>query len=160
MKEYSIHPTSDVQTKIIGPRTKIWQFCIVLSSAQIGEDCNICAHCFIENDVIIGDRVTIKNGVSLFDSLRIGDGVFIGPNVTFTNELYPTSLQGERRRPNPIYPVTTIMEGAAIGGGAVILPGITVGKNALVGAGAVVTSDIPDNAIAYGNPATVRRKKV
>ena len=158
MEKFTIHPTSDVQTSKIGAGTTVWQFCVILSGAEIGRDCNICANCFIENDVVVGNRVTIKNGVALFDSLRIGDEVFIGPNVTFTNEVYPTSLRGIQRPP-PSYPVTTVMPGAAIGGGAVILPGVYIGEGALIGAGAVVTSDIPANSIAYGTPARVQRQK-
>ena len=90
IKNY-IHPLSDVQSHNIGFRTNIWQFVVVLSGAKIGDDCNICSHCFIENDVVIGDRVTIKNGVQLWDGVRIGNDVFIGPNVTFTNDRYPKS---------------------------------------------------------------------
>ncbi len=85
------HRLADVQSKNIDNNTKIWQFTVVLPNAQIGQDCNICSHCFIENDVIIGDRVTIKNGVQLWDGIRIEDDVFIGPNVTFTNDKFPKS---------------------------------------------------------------------
>jgi UDP-3-O-[3-hydroxymyristoyl] glucosamine N-acyltransferase len=84
-----IHPMSDVQSENIGSGTSIWQFCVLLPRAKIGDECNICAHCFIENDVIVGDRVTIKCGVHLWDGLRVEDDVFIGPNVTFTNDLHP-----------------------------------------------------------------------
>ena len=82
-----IHSLSDVQSTSIGEGTAIWQFCVVLSGAEIGRDCNICSHCFIEGDVIIGDRVTVKNGVRIFDATYIEDDVFIGPNVTFTNDV-------------------------------------------------------------------------
>ena len=151
-KNYFIHPLSDVQSQHIGNGTKIWQYCVVLPQAKIGENCNICSHCFIENDVIIGHQVTVKNGVSLFDGITLEDNVFIGPNVTFTNDKTPRSK---------IYPATfpkTIIKArASIGGGAVILPGITIGEGAMIGAGAVVTKDIPAFAVAYGNPAKVQR---
>lgn len=147
-----INPFSDVQSHKIGHKSRIWQFTIVLPNAVIGVDCNICSHVLIENDVIIGDRVTVKSGVQLWDGLRIEDDVFIGPNVTFTNDPFPRSKQ---------YPVsfaeTTVKAGASIGGGATILPGLTIGRGSMVGAGAVVTKSVPDNAVVVGNPARIVR---
>ena len=81
-----IHPNSDVQSTQIGARTRIWQFCVILPGANIGEDCNICSHCFVENDVVIGDRVTVKCGVQLWNGIVLENDVFVGPNVTFTND--------------------------------------------------------------------------
>lgn len=145
-----IHPLADVQTENIGDGTRIWQFVVVLPEARIGRDCNICAQVFIENDVIVGDRVTIKNGVQLWDGLRIGDEVHLGPNATFTNDKFPRS----KAYPNK-YPVTTVGKCASIGGGAVILPGLLIGELAMVGAGAVVTHNVPPRAIVVGNPAHI-----
>ena len=145
-----IHTLADVQSNKISSNTQIWQFVVILKGAQIGQDCNICSHCFIENDVVIGDRVTVKNGVQLWDGIRIEDDVFIGPNVTFTNDKFPRSK---------VYPDEfmniTVHTGASVGGGAVILPGISIGEYAMVGAGAVVTHNIPPRAIVVGNPARV-----
>nr|WP_086228383.1 acyltransferase [Campylobacter sp. P0109] len=136
-----IHKLSEVQSQNIGNNTNIWQFCVVLSRAVIGDNCNICSHCFIENDVIIGNNVTIKCGVQIWDGITIEDNVFIGPNVTFCNDLYPGSKQ---------YPTefakTIIKKGASIGAGAVILPGIIIGENSIIGAGSVITKDVPPNA--------------
>ena len=146
----SIHPLADAQSNRIGAGSRIWQFVVILPEAVIGADCNICSHCFIENDVVIGDRVTIKSGVQVWDGLRIGDDAFIGPNVTFTNDLFPRS----KRHPESFLE-TRIGTGASIGGGAVLLPGISVGRNAMVGAGAVVTRSVPPNAIVVGNPARI-----
>ena len=151
-----IHPLSDVQSSDIGENTSIWQYCVVLAGAKIGSKCNICSHCFIENDVVIGDRVTIKNGVYVFDSIYIADDVFIGPNVTFTNDIYPKSKRGAERISSS-YPKTIIGKGASIGGGATILPGITIGEGALIGAGALVTKDVNPNAVVYGNGAEEKR---
>lgn len=148
----SIHPSSDVQTDQIGKGTRIWQYCVVLAGAKIGSECNICSHCFIENDVIIGNRVTVKSGVQLWDGLRIEDDVFIGPNVTFTNDSFPRS----KHYPDS-FPRTIVRSGASIGGGATILPGISIGRSAMVGAGAVVTKSVPDNAVVVGNPARIVR---
>ena len=147
-----IHPLSDVQSRNIGAGTRVWQFCVILEGAQIGEDCNICAHCFIENDVIIGNRVTIKNGVYLWNGLRVEDDVFIGSNATFTNDRFPRSKQYPEKFLN-----TVIKKGASIGANASILPGITVGENAMIGMGAVVTRDVPANVLVAGNPARVVR---
>ena len=145
-----IHPSADVQSSAIGAGTNIWQYVVVLPQAKIGQDCNICAQVFIENDVVVGDRVTIKSGVQLWDGLRIEDGVFIGPNVTFTNDKFPRSKAHPEK-----FPVTTVGKGASIGGGAVILPGLNIGRYAMIGAGAVVTRSVPANAIVVGNPARI-----
>lgn len=146
-----IHPLADVQTKNIGIDTRIWQYSVILSKAKIGKNCNICAHTLIENDVVLGNNVTVKSGVFIWDGITVQDNVFIGPNVTFTNDKHPRSKQ---------YPEeflrTIIEEGASIGANATILPGIKIGKNALVGAGAVVTKDVPESAIVIGNPAFIK----
>ena len=150
MNDVFIHPMSDVKSEHIGNRTRIWQFCVVLGGAVIGEDCNICAQCLIENDVIIGNRVTVKSGVQLWDGLRIGNDVFIGPNASFTNDRFPRSRQKPEK-----FLETTIHNSASIGAGAVILPGITIGSKAMVAAGAVVTRSVPPNAVVVGNPAKI-----
>ena len=146
----NIHKLSEVKSSNIGKDTNIWQYCVVLPGAIIGDSCNICAHCFIENDVSIGNNVTIKNGVQVWDGSLIEDNVFIGPNVTFSNHKKPRSK---------IYPPKFIgphvKKGASIGANATILPGIVVGEFAMVGAGAVVTADVPDYAVVVGNPASV-----
>lgn len=143
-----IHPLSDVQTKSIGQGTRIWQFVVVLPGATIGRDCNICAHVLIEGDVVIGDRVTVKSGVQLWDGVRLEDDVFVGPNATFTNDLRPRS----RQRPEK-FPITRVCRGASIGANATLLPGVTIGEGALVGAGSVVVRDVPPGVTVVGNPA-------
>lgn len=147
-----IHALADVQSAHIGPNTRIWQFVVILKKAKIGADCNICSRVLIENDVIIGDRVTVKSGVQLWDGLRIENDVFIGPNATFTNDPFPRSKQYPKK-----FDVTTVKTGASIGGGATILPGITIGRFAMVGAGSVVTKSVPDGAVVVGNPARIVR---
>lgn len=148
---YFIHEQAIVDTKDIGPDTKIWAFAHVLKGAKIGSNCNINDHTFIENDVTMGNNVTVKSGVYLWDGLRIGHHVFIGPNVTFTNDLNPRS----KRYPEQF--IKTYMDDfASIGANATILPGVEIGKYAMIGAGSVVTKDIPSYTLWYGNPATFR----
>ena len=143
-----IHPTADVQSQNIGSGTNIWQFCVVLRGASIGADCNLCAHVLVENDVVVGDRVTIKSGVQLWDGVTVEDDVFIGPNVTFTNDLVPRS----KHYPES-FARTVIHKGASIGANATIVAGHSIGAHALIGAGSVVTKNIPPNTVWYGNPA-------
>lgn len=144
----SIHSLSDVQTNRVGSGTRIWQYCVILPGATVGRDCNICSHVFIENDVVIGDRVTIKSGVQLWDGARIGDDVFIGPNVSFVNDKYPRSRNRDFQQLS-----VQIARHASIGAGATLLGGVTVGERATVGAGSVVVRDVPAGAVVYGNPA-------
>lgn len=145
-----IHGLADVQSTGIGADTRIWQFVVVLAGAKIGRNSNICSHCLIENDVVIGDRVTVKSGVQLWDGLRVGDDVFIGPNASFANDKFPRSKKTPER-----FLQTVLEAGASIGAGATILPGITIGSNAMVAAGAVITRSVPPNAVVEGNPAKI-----
>ncbi len=143
-----IHKLADVQSLNIGKDTNIWQFCVVLKDAKIGDKCNINANVFIENDVIIGDNVTIKSGVQVWDGIALEDNVFIGPNVTFTNDFLPRSKQYPQQ-----FLKTIIKKGASIGANSTIVGGITVGEYAMIGAGSVVTKDVMNNELWYGNPA-------
>jgi acetyltransferase-like isoleucine patch superfamily enzyme len=145
-----IHETAICDSKQVGQRTNIWAFSHVLSGAVIGEECNICDHVFIENDVIVGNRVTIKSGVQLWDGVRLADDVFVGPNATFTNDKTPRSKQ----RPANFL-ITRVEQGASIGANATLLPGLTIGRLAVIGAGAVVTNNVPPYAIVVGNPARI-----
>ncbi|MDF1637588.1 MAG: acyltransferase [Alcanivorax jadensis] len=148
----NIHPASDVAACQIGEGTKVWQFVVILKGASIGRDCNICAHTLIEGDVVVGDRVTVKSGVQLWDGSRIEDDVFLGPNATFTNDAYPRSKQHDVE-----FSGITVKKGASVGANATLLPGVTIGEGAMVGAGSVVTKDVPANAVVVGNPAIVIR---
>lgn len=145
-----VHPLGVCESPHVGPGTRIWAFAHVLPGARLGGDCNVCDHVFIENDVIVGDRVTIKCGVQLWDGLRVEDDVFIGPNVTFTNDPFPRSKKQPAR-----FAQTTVCRGASIGANATILPDLRIGQHAMVGAGAVVTRSVPPNAIVVGNPARI-----
>lgn len=148
-----IHPLSDVQSSQIGVGTRVWQYVVILPGAVIGQDSNICSHCLIENDVKVGDRVTLKSGVQLWDGICLEDDVFIGPNVTFTNDPFPRSKQYPDH-----FPRTVVKRGASIGANATILPGVTIGEGAMVGAGSVVTRDVPPRTLVVGNPARVQKE--
>lgn len=145
-----VHPNALCESTDIGEGTRIWAFAHVLPGARVGRDCNICDGVFIENDVVVGDRVTVKCGVQLWDGVRLHDDVFVGPNATFTNDPFPRS----RQHPEA-FAETLVESGASIGANATILPGLTIGSGAMVGAGAVVTRSVPPNAIVAGNPARI-----
>lgn len=144
-----IHPLSDVQSASIGDGTRVWQFVVVLPRARIGANCNINAHVFIENDVSVGDNVTVKCGVQLWDGITLEDDVFVGPNVTFTNDRYPRS-----KRPAGPLDRTMVRSGASIGANATVRGGVIIGRNAMIGAASLVTCDVPDGELWYGSPAT------
>lgn len=144
------HPNALVESATIGRGTRIWAFAHILDGASIGEDCNICDHVFIEDKAVVGNRVTIKCGVQVWNGVRLEDDVFVGPNATFTNDRFPRSRQWLDQHPE-----TIVRQGASIGANATLLPGITVGREAMIGAGAVVTHDVPALGIAVGNPARI-----
>jgi acetyltransferase-like isoleucine patch superfamily enzyme/dTDP-4-dehydrorhamnose 3,5-epimerase-like enzyme len=147
---YFVHPQGICESDNVGEDTRIWAFTHVLAGAVIGAQCNLCDQVFVENDVVVGDRVTVKCGVQLWDGLRVGNDVFIGPNATFTNDKFPRSKQHQA---TPLR--TTIGDGASIGANATILPGLVIGSCAMVGSGSVVTRDVPPKAIVMGNPARI-----
>ena len=149
-KSFFAHPSAIVESSRIGRNTRVWAFAHILPDASIGEDCNICDHTFIENDVIVGNRVTIKCGVQLWDGITLEDDVFVGPNATFTNDPFPRSKQYPEA-----FTRTVIRKGASIGANATILPGLTIGQHSMLGAGTVVTKDVPPFAIVVGNPARI-----
>jgi UDP-2-acetamido-3-amino-2,3-dideoxy-glucuronate N-acetyltransferase len=146
-----IHPLADVKATYVGAGTKIWQFCVVFSGARIGRDCNVNAHCLIESDVVVGDRVTVKSGVQLWNGLHLEDDVFIGPNVTFTNDKYPRS-----KKPPISFTATLIRRGASIGASATVLCGVEIGEGAMIGAGSVLTKSVPAGELWFGSPARRR----
>jgi UDP-2-acetamido-3-amino-2,3-dideoxy-glucuronate N-acetyltransferase len=148
--DYFVHAQGICESSSVGKNTRVWAFSHVLPGAILGSECNICDHVFIENDVILGNRVTVKCGVQLWDGITLEDDVFIGPNATFTNDPFPRSKQYPEQ-----FPRTVICQGASIGANATILPGLTIGQHAMIGAGAVVTRSVPANAIVVGNPARI-----
>jgi acetyltransferase-like isoleucine patch superfamily enzyme len=160
MNDIFVHSTAIVETEQIGDSTRIWAYTHVMKGVSIGANCNIGEHCFIESGATVGSQVTIKNGNMLWDGVHLDDGVFLGPRVTFTNDLYPRSprLPQVRKRyadKGWLRP-TSVGQGASIGAGAVILAGITLGEFCMVGAGATVTRSVPPYGLVVGSPARLR----
>jgi len=160
MTDVFVHSTAIVETPQVGHGTRVWAYTHVMDGAVIGANCNIGEHCFIESGVIVGSHVTIKNGNMLWEGVHLEDGVFLGPRVTFTNDLYPRSprlAQARKRYTDKGWlKPTFIGQGASLGAGAVILPGITIGEFCMVGAGATVTRNVPPYGLVAGSPARVR----
>lgn len=150
MGEVFVHDRALCESENIGGGTRIWAFAHVLPGARIGRDCNICDGVFIEDSVIVGDRVTVKSGVQLWNGVVLEDDVFVGPNATFTNDPFPRSRKWIE------HPSTIVRATASIGANATILPGLEIGRGAMVGAGAVVTRQVPAHAIVTGNPARIK----
>ena len=159
MKNVYIHPTSIVETDNVGENTHIWGFTHVMRGARIGANCNVGEHCFLESGVTVGANVTIKNGNELWDGVTLEDGVFVGPRVFFTNDLYPRSPRlaqaAKRYRTRDWRLPTLVRYGASLGAGAIILPGLTIGEFCMIAAGAVVTRSVPAYALLVGSPARV-----
>ena len=150
--KYFRHETAIVESNYIGKGTKIWHFAHIRENSKIGENCNIGKSCYIDKDVEIGNNVKIQNFVSIYKGVKIEDDVFIGPSVTFTNDLYPRSFIWNEEK----IIKTLVKKGASIGANSTILCGIEIGEYALVGAGSVVTKDVPPFGLVYGNPAKLK----
>lgn len=151
-EDYNAHPTSTVEEDVdIGEGTNIWHYAHVREKAKIGKNCNLGKDVYVDTEVEIGDNVKIQNGVSVYKGVKVEDDVFLGPHMTFTNDLYPrASSDGWDIIP------TLVKNGASIGAHATIVSGVTIGEYSMVGAGSVVTKDVPDFALVYGNPAILK----
>ena len=145
-----VHQLALCESDDVGPRTRVWAFAHVLPGASIGADCNVCDHAFVEGGAVVGNSVTIKNNVLLWDRVTVEDEVFLGPNAVFTNDVRPRAGASKGRE---AWLPTLVRRGATIGANATVVCGVTVGRWAFVGAGAVVVADVPDHALVVGNPA-------
>lgn len=149
-----VHPAALCESDDIGAGTRIWAFAHVLPGAVIGRDCNICDHAFVEGGAVLGDNVTVKNRVLVWDGVTCEDDVFLGPAMTFTNDFLPRAAI-KRPREEWLRP-TTVRRGATIGANATIVCGIEIGEQAFVAAGSVVTRDVAPYSLVAGNPARHR----
>jgi acetyltransferase-like isoleucine patch superfamily enzyme len=152
-----IHPTAEVSPQAeIGDGTSIWHQAQVREGARVGHECIIGKNVYIDFGVSIGNRVKIQNNCSIYHGAELEDGVFLGPHVVITNDLYPRAINPDGTlKGNDDWEVgpVRIGYGAAVGARAVILPDVTIGRFAMVGAGAVVTRDVPPHGLVVGNPA-------
>jgi len=153
----AIHPTAEVSARaIIGDGTRIWNEAQVSSGARIGRDCILGKGVYVDPEVLVGDRVKLHTRVSVFKGSRIGSGVFIGPHSCLLNDKQPRATTSDGRLKTEadwVVSGVVVDDGASIGGGCTVLPGVTIGRFAMVGAGAVVTRDVPDHGLVLGNPA-------
>jgi UDP-2-acetamido-3-amino-2,3-dideoxy-glucuronate N-acetyltransferase len=148
-----VHPLGLCESQKVGAGTRIWAWAHVLPGAEIGADCNICDHAYVEGGARLGDRVTVKNATLVYDGVDVADDVFLGPNVVFTNDLRP---RAHVKRGREAFLETYVRRGATLGAGTVVVCGTTIGEFAFAAAGSVVTHDVPAHAFVAGNPA--RRK--
>ena len=144
-----IHPTAEVSEGAnIGDGTKIWNLAQVREDCVIGENCIISKNVYIDTKVEIGNRVKIQNNVNVYHGVKVEDDVFLGPSMTFTNDMFPRAFNADWKITN-----TLVKKGASIGANATIVCGNTIGEYAMVGSGSVVTKDVPAHALVVGNPA-------
>jgi UDP-2-acetamido-3-amino-2,3-dideoxy-glucuronate N-acetyltransferase len=148
--EVFVHPHGLCESDTVGAGTRVWAFAHVLRGAVIGQDCNICDHAFVEGGARLGNNVTVKNSVLVFDGVTAEDDVFLGPAMVFTNDFLPRAAI--KKGHDELLP-TVVRRGTTIGANATIVCGITIGEQAFIGAGAVVVKDVPAHAFVLGNPA-------
>ena len=152
-----IHPSAEVEADVtIGENTKVWHLAHIRRNAHLGANCVIGRGVFVDAGVQIGNAVKIQNYVSVFHGVTIEDGVFVGPHVCFTNDMFPRAVNADmslKAADDWVLSETLIKAGAAIGANSTIVCGITIGRWAMIGAGSVVTKDVPDYGLVVGNPA-------
>lgn len=155
-----IHPTAEVAEEAqIGEGTSIWHHVQIRPHAIIGRNCNIGKGVYIDTGLVVGDNCKIQNYVSLYHGVTLEDGVFVGPHVCFTNDLFPRAVNPDgsvKSATDWEVTETLIRSGAALGANSTIVCGISIGRWAMVGAGSTVTRDVPDYGLVWGNPARLR----
>ena len=157
MDDRYFHPAALVESDDIGAGTRVWAFAHVMRGARVGRNCNVGDHAFVEAGAKVGDNVTLKNNVCVWAGVTLEEGVFVGPNATFTNDRYPRSPrmpEASHRYSSPeLWLSTTVVErGASIGANVTIVPGVRIGRYSMIAAGALVTADVPPFALMVGGP--------
>ena len=148
-----VHERALCESDDIGPRTRVWAFAHVMKGARVGSDCNVGDCAFIESGAVLGNHVTVKNAVLVWDKVTVEDDCFLGPNMVFTNDMLPRSAF---KKPVEKFLPTVVKKGSSIGANATIVCGVTLGEQCFVGAGSVVIRDVPAHALVAGNPAKRR----
>ena len=151
MNDTYIHPTANVASNVsIGNGTKVWINVQIRENVTIGTDCIISKDVYIDHGVSIGNRCKIQNSVSVYNGVTILDDVFVGPNVSFTNDKVPRAFNTNWK----ITP-TTVKSGLSLGANSTIVCGVSLGEYSMIASGSVVTRDVPRHALVMGNPARV-----
>jgi UDP-2-acetamido-3-amino-2,3-dideoxy-glucuronate N-acetyltransferase len=155
---FFVHPSGLCESDAVGEGTRIWAFAHVMKHAVVGRNCNIGEGVFVESGAVLGDRVTVKNQCLIWDGVHLGDDVFVGPAVVFTNDRLPRSPRmaeaaARYQSTQNWLEATHVERGASLGAAAVILPGIRIGKYAMIAAAALVTRDVLAHQLVLGQPA-------
>ncbi len=152
-----VHPSAEVEDGAsVGEGTRIWHLCQVRRGARIGRNCVLARGVFIDVDVSVGDAVKVQNYVSVYQGVTLEDGVFVGPHVCFTNDLWPRAINRDgspKAADDWELSETVVRRGAALGANSTIVAGTTVGEWSMVGAGSVVVKDVEAHALVVGVPA-------
>jgi acetyltransferase-like isoleucine patch superfamily enzyme len=144
-----VHPTAIVEDgAVVGAGSSVWHHAHVRDGARVGTDCVLGKNVYVDTQAVIGDRCKLQNNVSVYHGVHIGNDVFVGPSVTFTNDLVPRAFNT-----NWQIVETTVCDGASIGANATIVCGVTLGEYSMVGAGATVTHDVAARQLVVGTPA-------
>lgn len=153
----TIAPTAIVAgSATIGEGTRIWHHVQVREDARIGRQCIVGKDVFVDAGVVVGDRCKVQNAALLYHGVTLADGVFVGPRVTFTNDLAPRAVNPDgspKGEADWTVTPTRVLDGASLGAASTIVCGVTIGRWAMVAAGAVVTHDVADHALVMGVPA-------
>ena len=159
-KDYTVHPTAIIEDNVtIGSGSKVWHYAQIRRGTKIGKNCIVGKSVFVDIDSEIGDNVKIQNHALIYHKAIISDGVFIGPNVCFTNDKLPRAINPDgtlKSAEDWEGSTIKIAQGASIGGHSVILPGVSIGEFALTGSGSVISKNVPAFGLVYGNPARLK----